>query len=501
MSSNLGVPEADSIKRDTRDLHRGVLTNLLGYVIKLGNPVLLVFVVRLYGASDFGVFTFSQATMLLTARIAALGLDKALLWFIPRQSAEDKRRAIRSALLLTTLSALFATLIVNVSAAPIVNRFFEADYRAVTSLRIMAIAVAMETFMDVLIHAMLGMRRMGPQVFIKDTLVPTTFVVAALIFGILGIRDVGLSLAFIVSNAAGMAAAIIAFRRVFLGTRWPENESLLPPKEVTDYAGPMWLTEMANSLLQRADTYAVGLLTNDLAALGVYAVVTRFSNAIRQIRRSFDPIVLAIVSEVSSRNDPERLAKNYSHATFLVGITQIPVLAFLWSFADYLMPLFGPGFDTGVTPLVILCAFWILNSVVSLAGIVVSAYGYSRLSLYSVLVAFVVLCAACWLLIPPFGLVGAAYAVSIGYGVQGVMQLVQMKTVTKRWNYRPQILVPFLLGSGSAVAFLICMMVLRFSGVADNVPFVARSIAFCAFAGVYSVGIYRMWKLGRLARA
>jgi O-antigen/teichoic acid export membrane protein len=486
-----------SIERDARDLHRGVMTNFLGYLLKIGNPVLLVVVVRKYGAEAFGLYTLAQAVMLFAARMAVYGFDKGLLWWIPRQTTANKRLGVRSSLFAVTLLGTAVASLLALGAQPSVLSYFGADPAAVVSLRIMAAGVLLQAWMDILVHAAMGMRKMAAQVFAKETMVPATFVLSAVGFHLIGVVELGLAFAFLLSNVVGLIAAIQAFRRAFRGIPWPADETFWPPRELVRYSGPMWLSELANSLLQRVDTYAVGLFTSDLASVGVYAVVTRFGNAIRQIRRSFDTIVLAITSEISTHHDPERLAVSYSHATLLVGITQVPVFAAIWIFADLLMPVFGPEFTQATEPLVILCAFWIVNGAISLAGIVVSAYGRSRLTLQNVLVALVVLASACFLLIPRFGLVGAAYAVGIGYSVQGVFQVVQMRVVTGYWNYRREVLLPFQIGGAAALCAGIVWLIV--SGLSTPSPWLARSLVFAAFAAVYGAGVVTLRKQGRFA--
>jgi O-antigen/teichoic acid export membrane protein len=485
-----------TLTRDARDLKRGVATNLFGYLLKLGNPVLLVLVVRAYGADAFGLFTFAQAVMLFAARVAVYGFDKGLLWWVPRQSHDDKRGAIRPTLATISVSGAAVVLAIVLGAQPAVLHRFGADPGAVLPLRIMALGVLPQIWMDVLVHASLGMRRMAAQVFVTETAVPAAFVISALVFYALGLSGLGLALSFVVSNSLGVIAALFAFRSAFAGTRWPAHEGVFPPRELVRYSGPMWLSELGNSLLQRVDTYAIAFLTNDLALVGIYAVVTRFANAIRQIRRSFDPIVLAIASEISAQHDPERLAASYSRATFLVGVTQVPFFAAIWIYADLLMPWFGPGFAAGAQPLVVLCGFWIVQGAVSLAGIVVSAYGHSRYTAQNVIVAIVVLGVACLVLIPRFGLVGAACAVGLGYTAQAGFQLVQMRVITGSWNYRPIVLEPFRLAVLSAAAATAAWLGARALALPDGWP--ARSLEFGAFAIVYGLGVHRLWKRGLL---
>lgn len=484
---------ADTIGQDARDLQRGVAVNLLGYALKLANPILLILVVRLYGAEAFGVFTLAQAVMMFTARVAAFGLDKGLLWWVPRQDGDGARRGIRPALWAASGGAALATALLGLAGSPPLLRWAGVSLALSTPMRLMAAGMVPQVVTDLLVHACMGRRRMEAQVFVKDTLTPTLFVGAGLALYATSARGVGLPLAYLVSTLVGLGAALFFFLRVFRGTGWPAGEGRRPPRELVRYSVPMWLAEMSNSLLQRMDTTMVAALVGDLALVGVYAVVVRIANQIRDIRRSFDPIVLAIVSRIGHTADRGRLEAGFSYATFLVTVTQIPVFVFLLAFSRFLMPLFGEGFDDATAPVVILCGFWLFNGLASLAGVVVAAYGRSRLTLFNVFFAIAVQAAASFVLIPPLQLVGAALAMGIAYTLQGCLQIVQMRSVTGGWNYDRSVLGPMALGLGAGAAMAAVWWIGR--GHAADLP--VRCLAFAAFAAIYLPGAWRLWRRQR----
>lgn len=74
----------------------------------------------------------------------------------------------------------------------------------------------------------------------------------------------------------------------------------------------MAAAEIANTVLLRMDILAVAAL-GDPRLVGIYGAVLQFSNAIRQVRRSFDPIVVAISSRLALHPDAERLATGFSY--------------------------------------------------------------------------------------------------------------------------------------------------------------------------------------------
>ena len=480
----------ESAADDARDLRRGVAVNMLGYAIKLAHPVLLAIATRLYGAESFGVFIVSQAAVMMLARVCLFGLDKGVLWWVPRQEPSDERRGVLGALLVATVSsAVVAAGMLVIPTGWIAT--WTDDPGVPTAMRIMALGIVPLAASEVLLHATMAKRRMEPQVIVRETLVPVTLLGAATALFFAGAGAHGLAIAFLLSHLVGFAGAAIAFGRVFRGSRFGARPLELPPK-LRRYAGPWWISEMTNTALQRTDVVILAMAT-DPFVVGVYGIVVQFANAVRAIRRSFDPIVTAIVSRISARPDPERLATGYSYATVLVTATQVPVFVFLALFGEWLLPLYGEGFEAGARALVVFCVFWGVLGAAGLAGVVVAGYGYSKLTLLNVVVALAVQAPLVYVLGDRFGLEGAAAAVGIAYTVQHALQLAQMRYITGQWCYTRSV-VPMLVTAAGSVA----LSVAAYVALAAAGELVQRLGAFAVFAAGYGAATLYLYRSGRL---
>lgn len=476
-----------AIDQDRKDLQRGVMVNYAGYPLKAAHPVLMVFLVRAYGAEAFGLFVAAQAILLVVTRVCALGLDKALLWWVPQQADGERLRGARTAAIWVSALSVTASAICAVAAGPIAA-LIEAPQTA-RALRIMSAALWPMTLLELLLGMSMGTRRMGTNVVVRETVLPMAQVSLGLLLWPLGWGVSGLSWAMVLAYIISLSLTAFRLRALFRGDTDPHQGWSLPDR-VWSYAWPMWLAEMANTFLQRLDMWAIAALS-DLRTVGIYGVVIQFGNTIRSIRRGYDPIVLAITAHIGAEQDDERLAAGYSYATAMVIGTQLPVLAFFMLFARDLLPLYGAGFDEGALAVVILGAFWVLTSSMSLSGIVVNAFGRSRLALYNVLGAAVVQVVALYLLVPPYGLNGAAIAVGIAYTLQSIVQLLQMRVITGAFHYRSDTAHAVKIGLGTG-ALLLCGWLL----LPPSSPLWMRVVLFAGYAALY---LPLFWPLVRRA--
>ena len=110
--------QADEIQRDAADLRRSMRITLWSYVLRIATPVLLIIVIRLYGAGPYGVFAVVTAILTFLMRVTLLGLDKGLLWWLPRQPPGHPRAGLGAVLALTSITSSVAAVVVALALAP-----------------------------------------------------------------------------------------------------------------------------------------------------------------------------------------------------------------------------------------------------------------------------------------------------------------------------------------------------------------------------------------------
>lgn len=486
MSTPPAPPSTESAEaaRDQRDLRRGAVVNLLGNLFKLADPVLLVAVFAAFGAERFGTFYFAQAVVLLLLRVCLVGMDKALLWWVPREP--DRRPGpmlVRAAWL--TLGLASATVLVSIAfvGPELMARFGRAPESAV-ALRLLVVSLPLLVALELLTHATMGTRRMETNMLVKDIVLPVAFPGIAMVLAVLGWLDTGLGLAYFGANAAAVVVAWLGYRRQFRD-RLPGTPS---PPGLLSYALPMWAAEVSNSLLQRVDVLMVEALTTDMALVGTWGIVTKVSNALRAIRRSFDPVVAAIAGEPSVSK--ARLREVMGQATFMVSAIQVPVVVFLLLFARDLLGLFGGELATAGPPLIILAVGWLVASTVGLAGVALYARGHARLHLMNVLGTIVVIVSVGFFTVPRWGLVGTAISVVAGYLVQAVVQAGLLRRLAGVWGVDWGSLRA--VGAG-ALAVAAATPVAVFVGWTSVLE---RSVVFAVFAATYGALVWRGLRSG-----
>lgn len=486
-----------AIDRDARDLRRSLSINLFGYALKFAVPFLTILVIRAYGAGPFGVYSLVVAILGVLLRLCLLGLDKGLLWWIPRQAVADERVGLGPVLLVTTTTSLLLALLTASLLAPVIAGW--ASHPEITDgLRWMVAGLVPMAVIEVLCQAAVGKRHLEAHVLAKEGVVTLTMVVAALVLHGLGFGSEGLALAFFIANVAGLVAVWWVFRRAFAGSRGQATPWRLPV-DLWRYAWPMWLGELAQSLFARLDVFVLAALTNDVA-VGIFAGAAQYAQNVTAIRVSFDPMVTAMVSQIHHANDLNRLRRGFSHAWVLVATLALPLVALMTAGAAWIMPLLGEKYAAGVVPALILIGLYTVHGLFGLNQHIVSGFGRSRLALLNILVAIVVALGLLYTLIPRFGVAGAAWGIGLTYVLLNVIWAVEARVIVGGWHYERSVAAVLGLGAVGAAAMAAVWLGLAAAlGPGAAADLVARGMGLAAFAAVFGPGMVVLRRHGWLA--
>jgi len=478
----------DDIDRDAADLRRGVAVNLFGYLIKLSQPILLYAVIRLFGSREYGIFIIAQSTLMILLRACLFGFDKGALWWAARQPHPSPLFGMGGVMVRVSLASTVMALLSAWFAPSLAS--WQASPGAAAGLTLMAVGLVPMALTELVASAAAGKRKMETQVLVRDGFGAILLTLFGVIAYFMGLRVIGLPLAFVASKLVTCVAAFAWVRRLgpfaLGGVREPV------PAELSHYSLQLWLTEIASSFAQRMDVLALGAMASP-EAVGIYGGVTPIANTLRQIRQAFDPLVIAITSEVGVRRDVQRLRAGFSYATSLVVVTQLPIYAFILCFAGWLMSLYGPGFEAGVASVVVLSGFWIINGVIGLNGHILTGLGRSDLSFLNMLLLIAIEAVSLWLLIPPYGITGAAIAVGLAYTLQNLVVAVEARWLSGAWPYDHRVLEVLMVTS------LVSLFALTVWWLAQPSP-AASLWSFGAFLLAFAAGTDRLYRSGVLYR-
>jgi O-antigen/teichoic acid export membrane protein len=405
-----------------RMIVRGAQATAAGFGGRLAARLLFLFVAgRLFGPAPFGAYVLAVAAVELAVSVGSLGMKKVVFQLLDRAGAGGDAgplpHVVLDAALLVTLTSLALAAAMMVAALELPRSWVPGG--AAAALFVLAPMVAGQSLLDLFLAATRWKHAIRWEVLARSIVEPYALLAGAAAAWALGFKGEGLLIGYWSGTLAALAYAVYGARRTLGGfglRRWrPRGRELW-----TSFRGSTanTATDLLNALYTRVDLWLVGLLLGEAAA-GVYGMAKQVAVPIRQVRQSFDGLLIPLVARTLSARGSQGAGAALASATRLILVLQLPILVALYAAGATLLGWLGKGFGAAWWPVLALAAAETVQAAFSI-GDLVFVYLKPRLGLWLTLGSIAIGAAAALLLIPRWGVVGAAVSVLAAYSVRAV---------------------------------------------------------------------------------
>jgi O-antigen/teichoic acid export membrane protein len=435
------VATAGSVAADDgHHLARGAAANTLVLLASNFRAVFIFLIARLLGEAALGRFGLAFATTELLSKAGMLGFDNSIIPFIaPRAAAGDRLGATatfrRAAVLAGSASTLLALASVPVIWWLTASRGLDAFAHggAIMLLALPGIAVA-----RIATGASRSVLAMSSEFYsrgLTETWVTTGVFVVAIA---LGLRDVAPAVAVAMGSTAAAAVAYVLASRALHARIVPRPDAdatstAVPTAAMLRFSLPIAGSSLLTVLVMQADVLLLGTYVNrapgvTVEAFGVFCAAAEIAGGLRKVRQVFDPIFAPIVATRAVSSERAALRSTVAGPGRWVLAAQLPIVGALVLSGGTVMAIYGAGFREGALWLALLA---IAHGTNAFAGLVETLLMIERpgLNLVNAAVTVAVQVVAGVLLIPRFGVTGAALAMCLGFAAQGVLRFAEVRHV------------------------------------------------------------------------
>jgi O-antigen/teichoic acid export membrane protein len=477
-----GVSGADA---DLAFLARGGALNLIGVVSNAVFGFLLVVVVtRGFGATATGLFFESVALFHLLATASQWGAEVGVVRMVPRYRVLDRHRDVG----LVIWSALLPAFVVGATFAVGLVAFADPLGRILTNgdhgadladvLRVLAPFVPLAAASAVVLASTRGLGTMMPTTIVDKLGRAGAQPALALLVVLAGSSTVVLALGWATPIALALAAGSMWLAVLFRGVEG-RNEPRRPAaraavfREFWRFTAPRGLASMFAVAILWLDTLLLGSLRSAEEA-GRYAAATRYLVLGQFIGVAIAQVVAPKLSELLAAGDRERGRLLYATATSWLMVMAWPLYLSMIVFGPALLSVFGSGYRGAGVVLAILGAAMLVATAVGPVDVVLLMAGKSSWNLFNTVVAVILNVVLNLLLIPPFGIKGAAAAWAASILANNLLPLAQV--------WRLEGLHPF--DRGSIAAAVSAVLVFGFLAAAARAILGADLVALVVFGAV-----------------
>ncbi len=389
------------IKKSSQSIFFRSIGSLFGYIF-------LILVTKELGAKNWGTIVLCMALLNISNIFARLGVDVYVLKFVSASKGvlnEIKTvylSAVRIVVAASFIVALFLFFSSNLIAESILNKAYFSIY-----IKYISILIPLFSIHCINEQTFRGMKKISIFSFFQSTSKMMMTVILFLIFYyLLGINhNVGIYSYFSALLLVFISSTIFVFIKLRKGIR----EELIKPSVLLESSIPMMMSTSVLLLMSWADTLMLGIFCDE-SQVGIYNVAVKVAFLASFALTSINSISAPKISETYNNKDLPAFYKVVSQTTKTIFFSTIPLVAFVFIFPEFILNFFGKEFLSARVALLILVFSQLINTMSGSVGIILNMTGKEKIFRNILSIALVINVTLNLLLIPRFGIEGAAIA-------------------------------------------------------------------------------------------
>ena len=370
-----------------------------------------IIMARFLGAQMLGLYSLGNAITRIAEILALLGLDNGVLRFVSRDT-EDKvnvDRSIYTSLKIGLISSILIAVLLFLSAEKIVNEILNEDSFLITVIKVFAISLPFTVLTLISSFATQAFKILKYKIFVNQIVNPLTLLIAFVTsYFLLGI-ELSILLPTVVSSIIGLMF-ILKFLTNFSSISLSKIIGTTVDKDILKFSVPLMFVSAIGIIMHWIDIIMLGILSN-ATEVGMYHPIERTAGLVRMILFAFAGIFAPIFSEHYFKKNKNGMKDSYQSSSKYILAFSLPIFIFLFIFSEPMLLVFGTEFQNYFALKVLLLGIFI-QTIFGLGSSTLTMSGYTKFNLLNVSIALVLNIIFNSILIPLYGLTGAALATS-----------------------------------------------------------------------------------------
>ena len=433
-----------------------------GFIIFVG--IILLFVTtffykviaaRYFGPSDYGLLTLGITTLNIATIFGLAGIHRSIgklvNHYLAKKQYDKVKGVIVSSFIITAAFSALILLLLYYSSPFIEEKLFKI--KGVSKIiRIFSVGVPFSVLTQMLKYHFFAFKK--PEYAIVSESISERMVnlvlLVLVIFISASVYLVGW--AYVASLAVSFIVGISILNSKVHKIIRKELKPKFDFRNIISFSLPLMLTGVLGAALAWTDTIFIGIFKSD-ADVGVYNAAYILASALMIFWFSFGDIFYPIISELYSKKAKDSIRKTFEIASRWIFIMSFPIFLVILIFPSAVISLlFGQNYREASIPLAILIVGYFFITMFGLAeqGLIV----FKKTKFLGIItsVGFFVNIALNIILIPLYGIAGAAIATTSSILMITLLKLVYFKRILQ-FNYDKLLYFKFV--CAGVIAFLI----------------------------------------------
>ncbi len=420
------LTEPLELDEETAVMAVGTFWSNLGIIaVKLISFIYMIIIARLVAQSEVGLFYLGIGMVGVISIFADLGISQTVQRYLPYYLGKRDKVSASKVLTLNIVLGFVLLFIVAIAVfllAPTIAGIYKTPGLA-PLLSLLAIYLCVNQTFNILSNILIALKCMKERSIGTNVQNTLKVVFTVILVFTLGPSAMALAAAFILSLIVGAFYLIYALYDKLKRLELPAVDlrgcySLL--LDILPFGIVMVSISTFSLLISYTGVLSLGYILGSASSVpvGIYSMATAFASVASILAASVISILLPVASGLVSKTDSSKIHKTAQTALRWVLFSTIPIVAFLAAFAPSLLRvIYGADYESGAISLALFSIGTLFYYIGSVQGTLIAAHRLVKLELIAFCCGALVNIALNFMLIPGFGINGAAFASLAAFAV------------------------------------------------------------------------------------
>lgn len=367
---------------------------------------------RLVGVHYLGIYSLGNSITSISNVLGKAGTDIGLMRHVSMRDQKNDQDLIKNDILSTLKMGLVFSIVIMIIQIILSKWLVENVFHESSLLRIVlivyAISIPFTALMTIATFATQGFQLLKYKVFVEYILNPTVLIVSMLFIYFSFSNELAIIIPSLLTGIIGFIVANIFLKKI-AGVNILNIRNIGFNKTILTYSLPIMFTMIFGSLLHWMDILMLGYFT-DTETVGLYHPAVRTAGLQQSILIAFSGIFAPMFSKYYFKKNIDGMRHIYKLVTRWILTLIIPILILIILFSTKIMLLFGADFLQSSNSLIVLAIGTSIFAIFGVSGTALVVSGYQKLNLVNALSATILNICLNIILIPKYGILGAAWA-------------------------------------------------------------------------------------------
>ncbi len=442
-----------------------IISIVVGYTLR-------IFLSKTLSIEDFGLFYAISAFLGLFALIRHLGLNQAIVKYIPEFLVDREYRKIKSIIAISFISQLIIVslfiFVVFTFSNEISMIIFKTEGAAII-LQIMSLSFLPSIFFSLFQSVFQGFQKIKMYALVEFTRISLTLIFAFILV-VNGLGLFGLSMSYLIAAIITSIIFSIFFLKIPNILSGSLDASKLFIKKIYKFSLPVFIGSLAAVIVSNIDTFIL-TISRSFEEVGLYQIALPTSQLLLVFVSAITVVLFPLTSKLYKKNEIENLASTVKLLVVFLFLTIIPFVVFLVVFPEVVINiLFSEKYIGATQTIQILSISSIFYSIFLIFQTTLDGIGKQVMSMKNIYIVAAVNLLLNITFIPTYGIIGAAITTNIAFALgMGISFYGLNKTISLRLPIIK--LLKIFVGSILMIVFMLYMKsILNIYGFWINIP-------------------------------